>query len=37
MDLLVLVNGIRQYNGTLLNVFAELKTCLLEQECCNHW
>lgn len=37
MDLLVLVNGIKQYNGTLLNPFAELKACLLEQECCNLW
>lgn len=37
MDLLVLVNGTKQYNRTLLNSFAELKACLLRQECCNLW
>lgn len=35
MDLVV--NGIKQHNGTLLNLSAELKACLLEQECCNLW
>lgn len=37
MDPSVLMDAINQYNRTLLNFFAELKACLLEQECCNLW